>query len=306
LPGIPGTLHAFNALDLTQELWNSDMQPSDVLGPFAKFAPPLIANGRVYVPTHGGQLAVYGLLSSADPNELQPQITAVMNGASFEESPVSPGEVVAILGQNLGPADLQNLQLDATGHIATSLASAQVLFDGVAAPLLYSSSTQIGAIVPFGVAGPMSQVVVQYSAEASAPVSVPVAAASPAVFSSSGLGKGPGAILNDDGTVNSPNNPAAPGSVITLYATGLGQTTPPGQDGTVASSVLPAPNLPVSVDIGGLPAFVLYAGAAPDLAEGIFQINVRVPELLPSCDGTVIYVQAGGIMGAPGIWLAVN
>jgi hypothetical protein len=61
--GIPGTLHAFDALDLTRELWNSGMEPDrDQLGGFAKFANPLVANGRVYVPTFSNQLTIYGLL----------------------------------------------------------------------------------------------------------------------------------------------------------------------------------------------------------------------------------------------------
>ncbi len=63
LDDIPGTLHAFDALDLSKELWNSEMSPErDRLGGFAKFVAPTVANGRVYVPTFSGELAVYGLL----------------------------------------------------------------------------------------------------------------------------------------------------------------------------------------------------------------------------------------------------
>ena len=58
----PGTLHAVDALDLTHELWNSDLAAErDQLGAFAKFVAPTIANGRVYVPTFSNELAVYGL-----------------------------------------------------------------------------------------------------------------------------------------------------------------------------------------------------------------------------------------------------
>ena len=63
---VPGTLHAFDALDLTRELWNSNQNPSrDSMGNLAKFAEPVVANGRVYVPTFSNQLDVYGLLPSA-------------------------------------------------------------------------------------------------------------------------------------------------------------------------------------------------------------------------------------------------
>jgi hypothetical protein len=63
---VPGTLHAFDATDLTNELWNSDQNSSrDSLGNLAKFAEPVVANGRVYVPTFSNQLDVYGLFPTA-------------------------------------------------------------------------------------------------------------------------------------------------------------------------------------------------------------------------------------------------
>ena len=62
--GIPGTLHAFDALDLTRELWNSGLKKDrDDLGAFAKFVSPTVVNGRVYVPSFSNQLAIYGLLA---------------------------------------------------------------------------------------------------------------------------------------------------------------------------------------------------------------------------------------------------
>jgi hypothetical protein len=65
--GVPGTLHAFDALDLTREVWSSDWNAGrDGPGRFAKFVAPTVADGRVYVPTFSGQLAVYGLLPVSD------------------------------------------------------------------------------------------------------------------------------------------------------------------------------------------------------------------------------------------------
>jgi hypothetical protein len=64
-PPVPGELHAFNASDVSQELWNSTQNASqDGFGNFAKFVPPTVANGKVYVATWSNQVAVYGLLSS--------------------------------------------------------------------------------------------------------------------------------------------------------------------------------------------------------------------------------------------------
>jgi uncharacterized protein (TIGR03437 family) len=83
--------------------------------------------------------------------------------------------------------------------------------------------------------------------------------------------------LNEDGPVNSTSNPAAKGSIVVLYGTGEGQTSPTGVDGRLALNVFPKPVLPVSVRIGGRVAEVLYFGAAPGLVAGVSQANVRIP-----------------------------
>jgi hypothetical protein len=62
---VPGTLRAFDATDLSKELWNSDMATGDHIGLFGKFAPVTIANGRVYAATFSSQLCVYGLRQTA-------------------------------------------------------------------------------------------------------------------------------------------------------------------------------------------------------------------------------------------------
>lgn len=60
---VPGVLRAYDASDLSRELWNSQQNPADSLGNFAKFCPPTIVNGKVYVATFSNQLVVYGLRS---------------------------------------------------------------------------------------------------------------------------------------------------------------------------------------------------------------------------------------------------
>jgi hypothetical protein len=60
----PGTLRAFRASDVSQEIYNSDMNKArDAVGDFTKFAPPVVANGKVYVPTQSNAVSVYGLLN---------------------------------------------------------------------------------------------------------------------------------------------------------------------------------------------------------------------------------------------------
>ena len=71
-------------------------------------------------------------------------------------------------------------------------------------------------------------------------------------------------------------------SVKSIFAPGEGETIPPGINGRIASSpILPRPALPVKVFLSGVEQLVEYAGAAPGLASGIFQVNARIPANLP-------------------------
>ena len=102
-------------------------------------------------------------------------------------------------------------------------------------------------------------------------------------FTADGSGRGQAAALNEDGTINSVSNPARLGSVLVLFGTGAGQTVPPSADGEVAGGSLPKPIAPVRATIPGLlPLQVLYAGAAPGQVAGVTQVNVRLPDTLPT------------------------
>jgi uncharacterized protein (TIGR03437 family) len=305
---IPGTLHAFNADDLSRELWNSNIIPNrDTLGRFAKFVAPTVVNGRVYVPTFSNQLVIYGLLTDALPTSDDVQVTAVVNGASLLADAVSPGEVVTIFGANIGPVKMNSLEVDDAGHATSVLADTQVLFDGVPAPLLYTSSSEIGAVVPFGTSGPTTRLEVVYRGQSSAPIQVPVVPATPAVFAQDRTGGGPGAILNADGSVNSFDQPASRGSIITLFSTGLGQTSPLGEDGKVTDGLtLHAPVLPITALIDGRMAEVLYAGAAPGMVQGVFQVNVRIPDTVNPLYNVRVTLKAGDLASPTTITMTVK
>lgn len=214
---------------------------------------------------------------------------AIVNAASFASGPVAPGEIVTIYGSGIGPDTLTGLQLDSSGRIATTVAQATVTFDGVPAPLLYVSASQLSAIVPYAVAGKSSTAMqVMYSGKSSAVVPVAVTGAVPALFTANSSGAGPLAALNQDGSLNSAANPAAAGTSVVLYGTGEGQTTPGGVDGQIAASVYPAPVVAPTVTVGGQAAQVLYAGAAPGLVAGVIQFNVVIPAGLASGPADVI------------------
>jgi uncharacterized protein (TIGR03437 family) len=280
------------------------MTPGDSPGSFAKFATPLVANGRVYVPTFSDQLAIYGLKNSPSSPGV-PQVDAVLNAGSLVQTPLSPGEVVSIFGDNLGPSEGATFQLDGSGRVPGILGATQVFFDGIAAPVLYSSSGEIQASVPFGLTARSTEMIVSTEGGQSAPLTLPVVDAAPAVLTISGLGTGQIASLNEDGSVNSAASPAAVDSVVSIYATGLGQMTPGGVDGEVATGVLGLPNLPISIEVGGVPAYVLYAGAAPGTIEGVFQINFRIPPLAPTGDYTMVVLRAGAAVSQTDVWINV-
>ena len=99
------------------------------------------------------------------------------------------------------------------------------------------------------------------------------------------------AIVNQDGSVNSPSNPAARGTEIQIFATGGGQTSPPSSTGMITPSAASL-TLPVTATIGGASAQVLYAGSAPGEIAGLIQINVVVPQTAASGD---VQVTIGGV-----------
>ena len=133
---------------------------------------------------------------------------------------------------------------------------------------------------------------------------VPVVEAAPGIFTSGG-GKGQIAASNQDGSPNSETNPAAPGSTVRFYATGVGQTVPEGLDGTPAAFPYSRPRLPVAVRIAGIDAGdIEYAGAAPGYT-GVLQINVRIPEATPP-GNQAIEITVGGARSQPGATVAVR
>lgn len=209
-----------------------------------------------------------------------PTISSVVNGANFESGPVAPGEIVTIRGSGLGPVEGAIYAVDNSGRVGDSLGGTQVLFDRTAAPILFAQAGQINTVVPYGVDGQaVTAIQVERAGQRSNTFTLTVAEAAPAIFTLSATGSGQGAILNRDLSVNSPSNPAARGSTVAIYATGEGQTEPPGVDGLVAPLrlPLPQPRLPVNVTIGGVEAEVVYAGGAPGLLAGVVQVNARVP-----------------------------
>ena len=237
------------------------------------------------------------------------QFTAqsVVNGASYVSGPVAPGELITIFGSGLGPSAPAYLQTSADGqYVTTSLGGTRVLFDGMPAPITYASNGQVNAIVPFELAGAVStQLVVEVQGTASSPIAESVAASSPAIFAASG-GTGQGAVLNQDNSSNSASNPAAIGSVLQIFATGFGQTTPSGVDGQLAGANPSIPVARVTATIGGTNAPVQYAGSSNGLVAGVMQVNVLVPAGVTPGNAVPLVLNVAGNPSAPGITVAIH
>ena len=156
------------------------------------------------------------------------------NAASYAEGTVAPGEVITLRGKGIGPATGVNAKAGQNGF-PTELAGVQVLIGNQAAPLLYVQSEQINAVVPWEAGensfNPGTSIQVKYNG-ASASNGVNLTQVVPGIFLANATTQ-LAAVTNEDGTRNSPTNPAKLGSVVTLYGTGGGPLNPPGADGAI-------------------------------------------------------------------------
>ena len=226
---------------------------------------------RTYDPPIGIQILTG---EEEEPEEADPD--AIVSSADFEIGPVAPNEIVSIFGQGLGPQQPQGFTAKSI-TVDTVLANTQVLFNGTAAPVLATQHGQINTIVPAGVAG-LADVVMRvlYNGKISAPYVVAVTESSPALYALDGSGKGQGAILNSDLSINSRSNRAPLGSWIALYGTGGGLGETAAADGEILTESI-ALALPVEVTINRAPAEVIWAGYPAGSVQGVVQVNVWLP-----------------------------
>jgi len=207
-----------------------------------------------------------------------PMIGSITSAASQTVGPISPGEIIALRGYAVGPPPTTFFTLDSSGKVATNYNGTQVLFDGQPAPIIYASEGQVNAIVPYEVNGKTStKVEVVYNGIKSQAWGVPIMPSVPAIFTLDGTGVGRAAALNQDNTVNDPSNPAPRGTIVQIYATGEGQTLPPGVTGSITHSAGITPLLQVKATVDGKSAIVRWAGETPESVTGLLAANVALP-----------------------------
>jgi len=187
-------------------------------------------------------------------------VVSAVNAASLTPGPIAPGMLMDLIGVP---------------------AATQVLFNTIPAPIL--SMTPLLVRVPLSVAGTV-QITVEDQGAQIAQITANVVDAAPALFANA---SGQASIINQDGTLNSPTNPAPRGSVISLFGTGEGVT-----------------GLPFSVSLGGYAATILYAGPSGNYP-GMFQINAQVPSGYFSGGTLPIVVGVGSFMTQSGLTITV-
>lgn len=182
------------------------------------------------------------------------RLDSVVNAASRLAVPIAPGEPIVATGSGFGP-------------------DAQLLIDGAPLPTVSATGTTLVAIMPDGAkTSGAYQIQVSSGGVLSNPVSVAAAPTSPAIFSTDGSGVGQGYILNSDGTLNSPANPASVGSPITIYATGVGAYTL--DQGYAVTALPPA----VFVDVFWANGIAAVTGPVSGFPGNVFQLSVYVPD----------------------------
>lgn len=197
---------------------------------------------------------------------------SVVNAATLQGGGIAPGSIVALFVRNAGPdSEIAAHEIDpVTGKQPVHLGGVQVYFGDSAAPLFLVSADRIEAQAPFEIADKDTVPVrLEYKGTSSASTSVPVRPVDPGLYEQ---------VLNSDGSVNSKENPATAGSVVTLLATGQGKWTPSLSTGAPGpeSAPFPAPEATVQAFLDDEPVVLLYAGAAPGRV-GVLELRIQLP-----------------------------
>jgi len=248
----------------------------------------LTPNGTALFAGTGGTLASIDFSSGS-------RLSCLVDPADYAQlSTVSPGQLLALIGTDLAPST----PFIPPAGVAASTTTFGVFFNGIPAPILYSAAQQINVQVPFEIAGQstvqMQVIDRQTTLPLSETVTLGVVARQPAIYlSPAAIGTlypestlcggvfafGPAALaVNADGTLNECSNPAAAGSVVTVFVDGLGPVTPALATGAIAA----APPIPLTPGFAGfngdespVPVSTL---SLPGAITGVSQVQFQLPQ----------------------------
>jgi uncharacterized protein (TIGR03437 family) len=226
-------------------------------------------------------VATDAYLAILTPPSVAPNLNLarVRNAFSLLPGPVAPGEIVSLGLPGFVPAKFADIGLNVLAPMTTNLERVQVSFDGRPAYLITVDFGRVVCIVPVEIAGQAStNIQVSVNGALSNVLNESVAAAAPGLLTADESGTGLANARNSDGTLNGPNNPAAVGTTVTLFLTGVGLTNPPEMDGVVAasSSIVPAGSILTFVPSSETQSQLIYA--LPGFVPGLFALDVAVPK----------------------------
>jgi uncharacterized protein (TIGR03437 family) len=231
----------------------------------------------------------------------------VVNSADSLPGPLAPNTIATVYGKNLSAvtASLTAADLSASGELPTRLpgTDAHVLVGGVEANPYYISPTQINFLVPPNFLPGKTTFTVVSQGLAGPLLTLQLQTTSPAFFL---LNAQTVVATHADFSVITTTNPALPGEIVILYATGLGLTSPPAEPGqlpTTAAPLVSGSDFQILLDGQPAPAEdLLYSGVAPFYA-GLYQINLQLPAA--TGQNPEIRISCGGQMSPAQIYLTV-
>jgi len=235
-----------------------------------------------------------------------PQMPAVNTGgvlsswaSSAAVAPVAPGSLLSVYGSGLAGGTY----IATTLPLSTNVSGTTVSINGINAPILYASPTQINVQVPYEIVPGAAQLTLKNSCGTSAAQLFQVAQAYPYILQSpSGDALAFNVASDQTRTLNSPTNPAAGGTYIELYVTGIGPVDNPVASGAGAlASPLSRATLPYTVTIGGFATTVSFLGLTPGTA-GVAQADLVVPTGLSPGTYPVVITINGIASNGPNVY----
>ena len=250
-------------------------------------------NGSVTVASNGAAGSPAIIPVSLIVSAAGPTIAGVVSGASYATSGFSPGTIVTIFGNLIGPQTGVAFSVNSKGSLDSTLAGVTVSVGGTPAIPIFVQNGQVNVILPFTIGtGGQAPVTVTYNNLTTAAFNIPLTPADVQIFTANASGSGPGSILNQDFSVNTAANPAVAGSVIQIYGTGGGVLSPAVNAGDVAGDTLSNTDT-CTATVNGEAATVIYSGSAPGLVFGVDQFNVQLPADVKSGSAKVVLTLGG-------------
>lgn len=254
------------------------------------------------VASNGG-----AVLKLTGPNPGPISLNGVANAFSGDSSAVTAGGLYTLTGSGFQPGPV-DLRINPSENLPEELGGVKVLFNGVAASILQvapgrvivAAPERLIRLTPHTTPQSVTSIQISYNGSLSRPVWMPVANSVPGLLTTGLLNpqasnnSPSGYVQNQDGTLNSATNPAAVGSTITLFATGMGGTTRPVAPGSIAESTSISPETAVyatwrqfSFGDSNPPETVI---SIPGFVSAMFAIPLQVPD---SVKGTGQPVRVG-------------